>query len=43
VSLPYLANRARHNFDFGLRTLSRYGVDFTSTDPRLSIWLIPGR
>jgi hypothetical protein len=39
LAIPYLDNAARFDdFDFSLATLRNYGVDFTSTDPRVWLW-----
>jgi hypothetical protein len=39
LAIPYLDNAARFDdFVFDLATLRNYGVDFTSTDPRLWVW-----
>lgn len=39
LGVPYLDNAARFDdFEFSLKTLRNYGVDFTSTDPRLWVW-----
>ncbi|HXY93764.1 MAG TPA: hypothetical protein VEP49_14880 [Acidimicrobiia bacterium] len=39
LAIPYLENSARfHDFNFPLKTVSGYYVDFTKTDPRIWLW-----